>query len=1047
MFVACATAAGDHWPEFWRERADARTSALLDAAFAEFSNRSPHPDVLLYERAAPVLEKMLLDASRAVAVNPISPLTTGRAWMFLGELYCGQRKYSDCLAAERRGLDLIESEDADKIEVARTLRSHGNTLMLVSRYVEAEPLLHRALDIMEKTRGVGHLDTVPSLNSLGVLYEAKGEYAQALPIYKQSLAIRERALAPEHRHVAASLHNLASAYRSMGDCAQALPLFRRSLAIREGSGAKGTLDPEVATSLSNLALCHGALGQHAQALPLHLRSLAIREQALDPDHPDFATSLSNLALTYRAMGRYAQALPLSLRSVAILEKAHGADQPAVARGVNNLAALYESMGRYDEALAAYRRSLSIWEKVFDPEHPEVATGLGNLAGLYELTGEYQKALPLYERSLAIREKRLGSWHPDVAASLNNLAGFYQSTGRQAQAAPLYRRSLAILEKVYGDQHPALATSLNNLAVLQGSLGRYKQALPLLYRAEKIVASGDDPETAWRVQNSLRVVHTARRQPELGIFWGKQAINTLQHLRAGLACLDRQWQRSFLQDKRYAYTELADLLIREGRIPEAQQVMAMLKEEEYFDFVQRNASVDARTTEIPLTGVERVAHERFYAVRNNLAALASEQEQLNIRHKRGEASEADDARRNVLTLELSAARKAFDAFTVGLTTLLAGDAEQAKAVTAVQRQIQTHRTLLGTLGEAKQGVATVQFIAGERRLHIVLTTASVQLAHEVAIERDLLSRKITAFRELVQDPDSDPKLLGRELYGLLFAPLRADLEAQRVHTIMLFLDGALRYLPFGALVQDDGRYLVERYRLPIYTEAARSAVAQRPQQQWQIAAYGVTRGFPEQGFSALPAVRSELDSIVRPDVLPGQAYLDERFDLDTFESALDTPVVHVASHFHFVAGSNTSFLLLGDGTPLSLQDIAARDLRFDKVDLLTLSACETAVGGGRGENGLEVEGLGVLAQIQGAKAVLATLWPVADDSTGVLMRQFYWTRQDGLRHGHDMTKVEALRQAQMALLTGATGNSTSAATTAPYAHPYYWAPFILMGNWL
>lgn len=101
-----------------------------------------------------------------------------------------------------------------------------------------------------------------------------------------------------------------------------------------------------------------------------------------------------------------------------------------------------------------------------------------------------------------------------------------------------------------------------------------------------------------------------------------------------------------------------------------------------------------------------------------------------------------------------------------------------------------------------------------------------------------------------------------------------------------------------------------------------------------------------------------------------------------------------------------------------------------MDLLTLSACDTGLGGGRDERGREIEGFGVIAQQQGAKAVLATLWPVADQSTAILMADMY-----GRRQSMNLTKIEALRQAQLALQS-----------QPKYAHPYYWAPFILMGNW-
>jgi len=173
------------------------------------------------------------------------------------------------------------------------------------------------------------------------------------------------------------------------------------------------------------------------------------------------------------------------------------------------------------------------------------------------------------------------------------------------------------------------------------------------------------------------------------------------------------------------------------------------------------------------------------------------------------------------------------------------------------------------------------------------------------------------------------------------------------------------------------------------------------------------------------------------------------------------VVHVASHFVFRPRTERdSFLLLGDGTRLNLGELRQGDYNFTAVDLLTLSACETAVGGQRAD-GKEVEGLGTLAQKQGAKGVIATRWKVADTSTGKFMQHFYRLRQAGL------TKADALRQAQLLLLYGEERANSQAPETprtvvslrrhpegdfipdpkAPYAHPYYWAPFILMGNWL
>ena len=260
--------------------------------------------------------------------------------------------------------------------------------------------------------------------------------------------------------------------------------------------------------------------------------------------------------------------------------------------------------------------------------------------------------------------------------------------------------------------------------------------------------------------------------------------------------------------------------------------------------------------------------------------------------------------------------------------------------------------------------------------------------------------------------------------------------------MLALDGALRYVPFAAL-NDGRRYLVESYRLTLRTEAVQDArLKDPPRSGWRIAGLGVTRGIGD--FAPLPAVRSEFAGIVKAGghgALPGEVDLDDAFTAERFRRSLDGEfaVVHVASHFVFKPGTEAdSFLLLGDGSRFSLQDIKRNGLRFDGVDLLTLSACETALGGGRDATGREVEGLGALAQKQGAKGVIATLWPVADESTARFMAEFYRVHES--RPG--VTKTEALQSAQLSLLRGDT-----AAGGASHAHPFFWAPFILMGNWL
>jgi CHAT domain-containing protein len=309
---------------------------------------------------------------------------------------------------------------------------------------------------------------------------------------------------------------------------------------------------------------------------------------------------------------------------------------------------------------------------------------------------------------------------------------------------------------------------------------------------------------------------------------------------------------------------------------------------------------------------------------------------------------------------------------------------------------------------------------------------VQLARQSSVKLSDLNRQVLQYVNLLRDPKSDPLPMSQALYKLLLAPVEQDLVQAGAKTVMLSLDGALRYVPFSTL-HDGQQYALQRWSLPIYTSVVRERLREANASQWQAAGLGVTRKLGD--FDPLPAVKAEMSSIIRTGgsgVLPGEVHLDEAFTAQRLKDVSQRrfPVVHVASHFRFSPGTEVnSFLLLGDGTRLTLGDMRTQNYRFDDVDLLTLSACDTGLGGGRDERGREIEGFGVIAQQQGAKAVIASLWKVADSSTAQLMGDMY------RRRGADTNKIEALRQAQLAM-----------AAQPRTAHPFYWAPFILMGNW-
>ena len=697
---------------------------------------------------------------------------------------------------------------------------------------------------------------------------------------------------------------------------------------------------------------------------------------------------------------------------------------------------FEKELQYESAIKHYKLALII-DQDYRPEY--AAIDFSDIGGVYYSMGEYAIALEYYEKSLAIQLKILDSEHPSTATSYNNIGEVYHNIGEYAKALEYYEKSLAIQLKVLDSEHPSTATSYNNIGAVYKNMGEYAKALEYCAKALPIAENTGVVEVKWRVLGAMSGVHKKLDRPSVAIFFGKQAVNTIQAMRGSVSKMEKELQKSFMGNKESVYKGLAELLIDEGLLPEAQQVLDLLKEEEYFDFVRRDKSeAGSLSGRASYTAAEKFWVERYASISSQVAALGREFGKIRDNKKRyGKLTDADKKRRKELRKDMEAASRAFENY----LTLLAIELEKvsgAKASELTEKGLKDLQSLQSTLRVLGHGSVVVYYLVTDEKLSIILTTSETQVARESKISAKRLNQLICRFRERLMDPNSNPEPVARELYSLVFAPIAKDLEQAGAKTLMLSLDGTLRYLPMAAL-HDGEKYLVERYTPVIFTPASRDKLRDTPSGTWQVAGFGVSDRI--EGFKPLPSVRLELDGIVKEDeqdhkgVLPGVVRLNSRFTQDEMMELLEDgySAVHIASHFVFRPGTNRdSFLLMGDGTQLTLDRIKHGGFRFDDVDLLALSACETAMGGSSAD-GREVEGFGVLAQRKGAKGVIATLWPVADESTGLLMQKMYEAHEKS-----GATKASALRTAQLWLMKDAKDGY--------YSHPFFWAPFILMGNW-
>lgn len=305
--------------------------------------------------------------------------------------------------------DTLESLDTPEDRIAQRLRI-ADVLTDLARWDASEDQLRHALTEAEE---IAHPQLIASaLNDLGQLLEGTNRVAEAEPLMRRALEIVEAELGPQAPPVVSYLNNLAMLLFATSRFEDAELLLRRALEIAEGGS--GEQHPSVATCLNSLAILLRATDQPEKAEPLLRRALAVAEAKVGPQHPSMATRLSNLATVLQDINQTEEAEPLVRRALAIAEMAFGTQHPTVAIHMNNLAALLRNTNRLQEAEPLMRRALEIERAAYGDQHPAVATSLNNLSLMLIDAHRLKEAEPLMRRSLEIYEefaRQTGHQHP------------------------------------------------------------------------------------------------------------------------------------------------------------------------------------------------------------------------------------------------------------------------------------------------------------------------------------------------------------------------------------------------------------------------------------------------------------------------------------------------------------------------------------------------------------------------------------------------------------------------------------------------------------
>jgi CHAT domain-containing protein/Tfp pilus assembly protein PilF len=771
------------------------------------------------------------------------------------------------------------------------------------------------------------------------------------------------------------------------------------------------------------------IGSYSQAEALYRRTLAVREKIAGAEHPDTASSLNNLAMLYVRMGAYRQAQPLYERALSIKEKNLGPEHPDTANSINNLAILYARIGDNTQAESFFRRSLAIRQKALGADHPSTISSVGNLAEIYHRIGAYTEAETLLRRVVDAQTKALDPENPDIAGSIYNLAELYTDTGQFAKAELLFQRALEIRKKALGPEHPLTIETLAALGTLRWAEGKPDEALPLLHRAQIAQAKNID--------RFILLGSEARKHSYLESL----AENTDKNVSFSIAVAGSESIAlgliSVLQYKGRTLDSMSDsmTLMRSSIRPGDRSLF------------EQFAQLANQYSTLTYSGPRDLSADTY---RQQLNSLARQQETLETNLSKVSA----DFNRQIAPVSIASISRAIP----------------KNAVLLEWFRYSVFEPKLARKNDRPSIHYAVYVLKHSDRPSVI------DVGDSQAIEA-----LVDEFRQAVSTPKyGNIHETSKALSEKLIRPLSAHLKG--AEHILVSPDGALNLVPMTALVDERGKYLVQRFEVSYLTsgrDLLRMHVDQGPENDAIVVAdpnFGSIAHLPTQaslpiesqysrdldrsGLVFRPLVNTALearDLMKLLKISPSNALLGEEATEANLKKLHGPKILHVASHGFFLTdqelrmesnngtkrndassggnpllrsgialtGANERHSGTTDDGILTAMEVAQLDLH--KTELVVLSACDSGIGDVK--NGEGVYGLRRALVLAGAQTQVTSLWKVSDEATRMLMVDYYQRLLKG------EGRSAALRNAQKAMLAN-----------PELSHPYYWASFVPTGDW-
>jgi CHAT domain-containing protein/tetratricopeptide (TPR) repeat protein len=1007
-----------------------------------------------------------------------------------------------------RKVAALAHDDRVAYASAATLKEQADPLVAQGKYAQAQPLVEKMLEIYRRLLTDDHPDTATCTNNVAHILQGQGKYAQAQPLYEKALEVQRRLLTDDHPVTAFTYDNLSANLDAQGKYTEGQPLCEKALAIRRRLLTDD--HPDTADSYRSVADNLHSQRKYVEAQPICEKALELSRRLRGDDHPLTARSYSILAINLNAQGRYAEAQPLYEKALEITHRLLGEIHPDTAVVYNNLAFNLYSQGKYAQAQPLFERAIEIRRRVFAEDHPLIADGYNNLAADLNAQEKYALAQPLYEQALAIRRRVLTDNHPAVAASYHIMATNLGAQGRHGEAQALFEKALAIYRQVLPDDHPNIASTYRRMAENFMAQGKYAQAQPLYEKAISIFRRrlGDDhPLTASNCaglginlnaqgkydlacEQWLLAAKRLDRARQRVAFTGMERAATGEPVRLALAAVLARlrqpaaaWQALEEDLGRGLLDELAARSDRGRTRAERARLGELTDELERLDKLVEAVpkGLDQATRANRVEDLKRA---------RELASIALGEFQTKLAQDHGPlAGQAATLSEIQAALPGDAALVAWIDFAPAGPNAADPDGEHWGVVVRsrgmpVWKRLggtgkETHWTDddYGLFNRVRVGLSARPG-AGPPELESLVEKLRVHRLQPLAEALGPTPGGLPAVRKLIVLPSS-------AMAGIPVEVLSAHDETLTISyapsgTVYRYLRGQLRPdRHFALLALGDPKY--ERSVKPREAELQRLLAAARSGDE----------------FAPLPGSRREVEalaSLFRSDDRPTRTMLGG----DASEPELDRLAasgelgrfgfIHLATHgvIDEAIPERSAVILTQTGLPDPLDQVLNRKPVFDgrllvreiqrswhlKAELVTLSACETALGRASGGEGFV--GFTQALLMSGARSVCLSLWKVDDTATALLMTRFYQNvlgKREGL--SKPLPKAEALSEAKQWLRSltanqidsevaslergevrpltkdgdahaGIAKPASKSGGVRPYDHPYFWDAFVLVG---